>query len=125
MPVAARKTELSPLEAIVVETALGDEARKNSRDGTLACIQQLTKERQRLYRLSAAHPMLAPRNGPRLRALSAEIEMLWEVLRQERANRRVQIERALNVVAEDEDTSEQIAVPTIVVEASQSSIDAA
>ena len=106
MPIATRKTELSPLEAIIVDIALGDEARKNSRDGTLAHIQQLTKERQRLYARSASHPILAPANGARIRALTAEIDLLWGLLRQERASRRVQIERAFNVVAEDGDDEE-------------------
>ena len=100
---ASRKTELTPLEAIVVEETLGDEARSDTREGTLARIQQLTQERQKLYRKSAAHPLLAPANGPKIRALSAEIELLWEQLRRERATRRVQIERAFNVVVEDED----------------------
>lgn len=103
MATATRKTELSPLEAIVVENTLGALARANSRDGVLARIQQLTKERQKLYSKSAAHPFLAPANGPRIRAISAEIEMLWDVLRRERATRRVVIERALNVTSEDED----------------------
>ena len=100
---ASRKTELTPLEAIVVEGTLGDEARQDTREGTLARIQQLTQERQKLYRKSAARPMLASINGPRIRVLSAEIELLWEKLRRERATRRVQIERALNVIVEDED----------------------
>jgi len=104
---APRKTELSPLEAIVVEHALGDEARKNVSGGALARIQTLTKERQKLYAKSAAHPFLAPTNRARIVAISAEIERLWEVLRRERATRRTQIERALNVVAEDDDTSER------------------
>src|SRR5690349_12459380 len=102
MATAPRKTELSPLEAILVELQLGEEARKNPRDGVLARIQLLTKERQRLYAKSAAHPILAPANGARIRQLSAEIEMLWELLRRERATRRVQIERTLNVTAEDD-----------------------
>lgn len=103
MAIATRKTELSPLEAIVVENSLGAYARINTRDGTLARIQQLTRERQKLYAKSAAHPLLAPANGARIRAISAEIEGLWETLRRERATRRVQIERALNVVSEDDD----------------------
>lgn len=103
MAIATRKTELSPLEAIVVENTLGALARANSRDGVLARIQLLTKERQKLYAKSAAHPFLAPANGPRIRAISAEIELLWDALRRERATRRVVIERALNVTSEDED----------------------
>jgi Protein of unknown function (DUF2630) len=103
MAVATRKTELTPLEAIVVENALGDEARRNSRDGTLARIQLLTKERQKLYARSSAHPLLAPAYGPQIRAMSAQIEQLWDLLRRERATRRVQIERAFNVTGEDED----------------------
>lgn len=103
MATATRKTELSPLEAIVVESTLGALARVNTRDGALARIQQLTKERQKLYAKSAAHPFLAPANGPRIRAISAEIEVLWDALRRERATRRVVIERALNVTSEDED----------------------
>lgn len=105
MAIATRKTELSPLEAIVVENSLGAYARNNTRDGTLARIQRLTRERQKLYAQSAAHPLLAPANGARIRAISAEIECLWETLRRERATRRVQIERALNVVCEDDDDS--------------------
>ena len=108
MAIATRKTELTPLEAIVVEGTLGDEARRDTREGTLARIQQLTRDRQKLYRKSAAHPLLAAGNGARIRALSAEIDLLWEQLRRERATRRVQIERALNVIAdEDDQESEQ------------------
>jgi hypothetical protein len=103
MTIATRKTELTPLEAIVVEGTLGDEARRDTRDGTLARIQQLTKDRQKLYRKSAAHPLLASNNGARIRALGTEIELLWEQLRRERATRRVQIERALNVIIDDDD----------------------
>ncbi|MGH2484800.1 MAG: hypothetical protein ACRDHE_02190 [Ktedonobacterales bacterium] len=102
MAVATRKTELSPLEAIVVETTLG----ALSRDGALAHIQLLTKERLQLYAKSAAHPILAPANGPRIRAIGAEIEILWDAVRRERATRRVRIERALNVRAEDDDDND-------------------
>jgi hypothetical protein len=106
MRTAARKTELSPLEAIVVEGTLGDEARRNAQNGTLARIQQLTRERQKLYARAIGRPMLGPANAARIRAISVEIEMLWELLRRERATRRVQIERALNVVSEDGDDDE-------------------
>ena len=103
MALMTRKTELSPLEVIVVENTLGEEARKDAREGTLARIQRLTRERQKLYALSAAHPFLAPANGPRIREINADMELLWETLRRERASRRVAIERALNVTNEDED----------------------
>jgi len=105
MRTVTRKTELSPLEAIVVEGTLGEEARKNAQNGALARIQQLTRERQKLYARSVGRPMLGPANAARIRAISAEIEMLWELLRRERATRRVQLERALNVVSEDNDDS--------------------
>ena len=107
MPTATRKRELSPLEAIVVERTLGEEALGNSRDGVLARIQQLTKERQALYSKAAAHPILAPSYGPRIRALAAEIERLWELLRRQRATRRVQLERALNVSVDDDDERDE------------------
>ncbi|WIG59562.1 MAG: hypothetical protein OJF49_002309 [Ktedonobacterales bacterium] len=107
MPTATRKTELSPLEAIVVEQALGAEALRNTRDGVLARIQQLTKERQKLYAKSGAHPLLAPAYGPRIRALGVEIEMLWELLRRQRASRRVQMERALHVTGESDDNEQR------------------
>jgi hypothetical protein len=71
--------------------------------GALARIQMLTKERQKLYAKSAAHPFQAPTNRVRIMAISAEIEMLWEALRRERASRRTQMERALNVIAVDDD----------------------
>ena len=105
MRTVTRKTELSPLEAIVVEGTLGEEARKNAQNGALARIQQLTRERQKLYARAVGRPMLGPANTARIRAISAEIEMLWELLRRERATRRVQLERALNVVSEDNDDS--------------------
>ena len=101
MRTVTRKTELSPLEAIVVEGTLGEEARKNAQNGALARIQQLTRERQKLYARSVGRPMLGPANAARIRAISVEIEMLWELLRRERATRRVQLERALNVVSEE------------------------
>jgi hypothetical protein len=103
MAIATRKTELTPLEAIVVEGTLGEEARRDTREGTLARIEQLTQERQRLFRKSAARPLLASVNSARIRAIGEEIEHLWEQLRRERATRRTQIERALNVTVEDED----------------------
>lgn len=106
MRTVARKTELSPLEAIVVEGTLGDEARRNAQNGTLARIQQLTRERQKLYARSVGRPMMGSANAARIRAISVEIEMLWELLRRERAARRVQIERALNVVTEDGDSND-------------------
>jgi hypothetical protein len=106
MTVAVRKTELTPLEAIVVEETLGQEARRDTREGTLARIQQLTEERQVLYRKSAARPSRAYANGARIRAIGIEIELLWEQLRRERAVRRVVIERALNVTIEDDDHEE-------------------
>ena len=105
MRTVTRKTELSPLEAIVVEGTLGEEARKNAQTGALARIQQRTRERQKLYARAVGRPMLGPANTARIRAISAEIEMLWELLRRERATRRVQLERALNVVSEDNDDS--------------------
>jgi hypothetical protein len=100
-----RKTELSPVEALIVERALGDEARRNAQSGTLARIQLLTAERAQLYANSAAHPLLGPANGPRIRALSAEIDRLWILLRRERANRRNELERALHVEPEEDESS--------------------
>ncbi|MDE3231362.1 MAG: DUF2630 family protein [Chloroflexota bacterium] len=103
MPRAQRKTELSPVEALVVERRLHEEARHSAANGALARIQALTKERQKLYAKSASHPFLAPANRARIMAISAEIELLWEALRRERASRRNQMEHALNVIAEDVD----------------------
>jgi hypothetical protein len=103
MAIATRKTELSPLEAIVVENALGEEARRDAHEGTLARIQRLTRERQKLFSFSAAHPFLAAGNGPRIREIAAEIEVLWEKLRRERASRRIAMERALHVIDEEDD----------------------
>ncbi|HEX9037638.1 MAG TPA: hypothetical protein VF808_11675 [Ktedonobacterales bacterium] len=99
----ARKTELSPVEALIVERRLNDEARASSTSGALARIQALTKERQKLYAKSASHPYQAFNNRARVMAISAEIEALWESLRRQRAGRRAQIERSLNVEPEDDD----------------------
>ena len=103
----ALKAELSPVEALVVETALGEEALRLGPDGVLARIQQLTRERQKLYAKTAAHPILAPTYAPRIRAVAAELEMLWELHRRQRATRRVQMERALNVSIEVEPEDER------------------
>jgi hypothetical protein len=127
MRTVARKTELSPLEAIVVEGTLGDEARRNAQNGTLSRIQQLTRERQKLYARSIGRPMLGVANAARIRAISVEIEMLWELLRRERAARRVQIERALNVVSEDGDDNENHRASASTIQSTEStdSTDAA
>lgn len=98
----ALKAELSPVESLIVETALGDEALRLGPDGVLARIQQLTRERQKLYAKTAAHPILAPTYAPRIRAVAAELEMLWELHRRQRATRRVQIEREFNVSSQVE-----------------------
>lgn len=98
-----RKTELSPVEALVVERRLNEEARASATGGALARIQALTKERQKLYAKAASHPYQAYNNRARILAISAEIEALWEALRRERAGRRAQIERSLNVNPDDDD----------------------
>jgi hypothetical protein len=107
MMTQTRKTDLSPVEAILVERALGEEARRNAHSGTMARIQQLTAERQKLYAESAMHPLLGPSNATRIKALGVEIDRLWNVLRRERAMRRVQLERALNVRSDDDDDEPQ------------------
>jgi hypothetical protein len=104
MPNLMKKTDLTPVETLLVERALGEEARLDAQRGTLARIQALTAERQRLFALSASNPFLGPVNGPRIRELGAEIERLWSVLRRERATRRVELERALHVESEDEES---------------------
>lgn len=120
----ARKTELSPVEALVVERRLNDEARASATNGALARIQALTKERQRLYAKAASHPYQALNNRARVLAISAEIEALWESLRRQRAGRRAQIERSLNV--EPEDDAQPRAQPLIIASASaDGTIDAA
>ncbi len=98
-----RKTELSPVEALVVERRLNEEARASATGGALARIQALTKERQKLYAKAASHPYQAYNNRARILAISAEIEALWEALRRERAGRRAQIERSLNVDPDDDE----------------------
>lgn len=99
MPVAqrTRKTDLSAVEALVLERILGTQRSAGIRVDPMTRIQQLTAERQQLYARSAAHPMFAATNGARIRALGAEIDRLWGVVRRERAMRRAQIERALHV----------------------------
>jgi hypothetical protein len=101
------KAELSPVESLIVETALGEEALRLGPDGVLARIQQLTRERQKLYAKTASHPILAPTYAPRIREVAAELELLWELHRRQRASRRVQMERALNVSSEVEPEDER------------------
>lgn len=114
-----RKTELSPVEALIVERRLNEEARTTMTGGALARIQALTKERQKLYARAASHPYQAYNNRARIMAISAEIEALWESLRRERAGRRAQIERSLNVDPDDDEQPR--AQPSVTI----GSIDAA
>lgn len=121
----SRKTELSPVEALVVERRLNEEARASATGGALARIQSLTKERQKLYARAASHPYQAFNNRARILAISAEIEALWESLRRERAGRRAQIERALHVDPEDDEQPRaQPLITTSMIE-STNSTDAA
>lgn len=110
---AQRKTELSPVEALIVERRLHDEARATGANGVQARIQALTNERRKLWAQSASHPFLAAMNRDRVLAISVEIEALWGELRRQRAGRRAQLERALNV--EDEDNTEPHHEPEVVV----------
>ena len=103
-----KRTDLSPVEALLVERALGDEARRDAQSGTLARIQQLTAARALLFAHSSANPLLGPTNGARIRELSIEIEQLWITLRRERANRRAEIERALRIEPEEEDSQQEV-----------------
>lgn len=105
-----KRTDLSPVETLLVERTLGDEARRDAQSGTLAHIQQLTAQRAQLFAHSSTNPLFGPTNGARIRELSTEIEQLWITLRRERANRRAQIERALCIEPEEED-SQQEALP--------------
>jgi hypothetical protein len=98
----ARKTELSAVEALLVERRINEETRASTSGGALARIQALTKERQKLYAKAASHPYQAMSSRNRILAISVEIEALWESLRRERAGLRTQLERALNVDPEDE-----------------------
>jgi len=102
-----KRTDLSPVEALLVERALGDEARRDAQSGTLARIQQLTAERAQLFAHSSTNPLFGPINGPRIRELSIEIDQLWITLRRERANRRSEIERALCIEPEEEDAQQE------------------
>lgn len=111
----ARKTELSAVEALVVERRINEETRASVSGGALARIQALTKERQKLYARAASHPYQAMMNRNRILTISAEIEALWEALRRERAGLRTQLERALNVDPEDE--QQPHAAPEVVVSA--------
>lgn len=102
MSTTRRKTDLSPIEALILEHALGTATTANGQPLAMQRIQELTRERQKLYAHSTSHPFAAPQNAVRIRAINTEIAQLWETLRRERAQRRAQIERALNINVEDE-----------------------
>jgi len=53
---------------------------------TIECINELTAERSRLYRL-ASNGGRTPDVMAKIHALTAELEHLWELRRQERAGR--------------------------------------
>ncbi|HEX9068103.1 MAG TPA: hypothetical protein VF807_04985 [Ktedonobacterales bacterium] len=103
MQSAWRKTDLSPVETLVVERTLGEEARRDAVGGLLARIQKLTTERTQLYAEISAYPWLSRDLSPQIKAMGVEIDMLWTQLRVQRARRRAEIERALNILAEDEE----------------------
>lgn len=101
MAMARVKTELSPVEMLIVERTLG---RQLGQTDAMARIARLTAERQALYTQNAAHPFQAKTNSARIRVIGAEIEQLWIEVRRQRAMRRVRIEAALNIADIDEGT---------------------
>lgn len=103
----SQRTELSPLESIILERTLTDIGRRGPA-GPLARVQRLTRERQRLYAECAEHPLLALDIVGQIQAISREIELQWQALRCERAGRRVRIERALRIVDRDTEDTEDI-----------------
>jgi hypothetical protein len=107
MQSAWRKTDLSPVETLVVERTLGEEARRDAAGGLLARIQKLTAERTQLYAEISDYPWLSRDLSPQIKAMGVEIEMLWTQLRIQRARRRAEIERALNILAEDEERQDE------------------
>ncbi len=99
MTAVANRTELNPLEEIIIartlETSTGQESLMNQ-------INQLTEERNKLQSELARHPWSNQEAAQRVREITAELDTLWTQLRRARAARRVRMEEALGVHPVDE-----------------------
>ena len=99
MATMTQRTELNPLEEIIIartlETSTGQE-------GLLNEINRLTEERGKLQVALAQHPWSNREAAQRIREITAELEMCWTELRRVRAARRVRMEEALCVHPVDE-----------------------
>jgi hypothetical protein len=99
MTTTTQRTDLNPLEEIIIarslETAAGQESLLNE-------INRLTEERSKLQAALARHPWGNSTTTQRIREITAELDNLWTELRKVRAARRVRMEEALGVHAVDE-----------------------
>ena len=99
MTTMTQRTELNPLEEIIIarslETAAGQESLLNE-------INRLTEERGKLQVALARHPWNNSATQQRIREITAELDNLWSELRRVRAARRVRMEEALGVHPVDE-----------------------
>ena len=99
MTTLQNRTELNPLEEIIIartlETSTGQES-------LMIEINRLTEERNKLQAELVRHPWGNREIAQRVRAITEELDTLWNELRRARAARRVRMEEALGVHPVDE-----------------------
>lgn len=93
------RTELNPLEEIIIARTLENDA---SQESLMNEINRLTEERNKLQSELARHPWGNREAAQRVREMTEELDTLWTQLRRARAARRVRIEEALGVHPVDE-----------------------
>lgn len=93
------RTELSPLEEMIIARTLENAA---AQDALMTEINRLTAERTRLQSSLSRHPWSNHEAAQRVRDITVQLDTLWSQLRQARAARRVRMEEALGVHPVDE-----------------------
>lgn len=101
MKTLEKRTELNPLEEMIIAHTLESTA---GQDELMGKINQLTQERTQLQAVLAQHPWSNQGTAKRIREITGELDTLWSELRRARAARRVRLEEALGVHPEEEPT---------------------
>ncbi len=99
MTAVVNRTELNPLEEIIIARTLESGA---GQENLMNEINRLTEERNKLQSELARHPWSNQEAAQRVREITAELDTLWTQLRRARAARRVRMEEALGVHPVDE-----------------------
>jgi hypothetical protein len=99
MTTQTNRTELNPLEEIIIARTLES---STGQESLMSEINRLTEERNKLQSELVRHPWGNRETSKRVREITEELDALWIELRRARAARRVRMEEALGVHPVDE-----------------------